>query len=258
MIGYKTYKKWPEEGDYVIVTYKHINPSSVLVEVDEYQGKKGMIHISELSTKWVKDIKKEIKLGKKEVAKVLFVDKERGYINLSVKRVKPTIKREKTSEVKNEMRAHNFLKMVAEKLNITIDEAYERIGFKLQKELGTMYEGFLLAKDSKEELKDILDQKTIDALEQVAKENIKTKELTIKGRITLISYESNALDIIKKALNFDEENIEVRYVSAPIYEIVLKGKDYISLEKEFKKLEETIKERLKGTKHEFKIERVEK
>ena len=160
-------------------------------------------------------------------------------------------------EIKNEKRAHNFLKMVAEKLKISEDEAYEIIGFKLQKELGTMYEGFLLAKDSKEELRGIVDEETVNAMEEIAKENIKTKEIRIKGKIKLKCYEPDAIDVIKRALTFEEEDVHIHYVSAPEYELTLKGTDYLELEKRFKEIDSMIQERLKNTKHEFSLTRIE-
>lgn len=256
-IGYRLYKEWPEKGDYVLVTYKYVNPGSVIATLDEYPGKKGMIHISELSTRWIKDIKKEIKIGRKEVARVIDIDKQKGYITLSVKRVKPSFKREKTKEVKNEKRAHNFLKFVADKLGINLDDAYEKIGFPLQKEYGTMYEGFVLAKEGELDYKSLgISEKEYGVLRQVAEENIKDKEYEVKYSLTLQCYDSGGINVIKDVLSLNLDGVSVKYISAPNYMITVKATDYGKIENMIKDFEEKVKEKTKGNRCEYSIERV--
>ncbi len=256
-IGYRLYKEWPEKGDYVLVTYKYVNPGSVIATLDEYPGKKGMIHISELSTRWIKDIKKEIKIGRKEIARVIDIDKQKGYITLSVKRVKPSFKREKTKEVKNEKRAHNFLKFVAEKLNITLDDAYEKIGFPFQKEFGTMYEGFLLAKEDELDYESLgISEKEYEVIKQVAEENIKDKEYEVKYSLFLQCYDRGGIDIIKSVLSINMEGFSIKYISAPNYMITLRASDYSKIENLIRDLESKIQEEIKGKRCEYRIERV--
>ena len=81
-------EKWPKRGELVIGTVVRINPFSVFIALEEYDKKEGMVHISEVAGKWVRDIRKFVKLGEKVVVEVMFVDKEKRQIGLSLKRVK--------------------------------------------------------------------------------------------------------------------------------------------------------------------------
>lgn len=53
----------------------------------EYDNTEGMILLSELSRRRIRSIQKLIRVGRNEVVVVLRVDKEKGYIDLSKRRV---------------------------------------------------------------------------------------------------------------------------------------------------------------------------
>ncbi len=80
-------KGYPEKDDFVICTVKNLLPSSVIVDLDEYENKEGMIHVSEITRKWVRNLRTYMKVGTKCVCKVMNVYEERNEINLSVSRV---------------------------------------------------------------------------------------------------------------------------------------------------------------------------
>ena len=40
--------EWPERGEKVVGTIIKVNPFSVLVKLEEYEGKEGMVQISEI------------------------------------------------------------------------------------------------------------------------------------------------------------------------------------------------------------------
>ena len=70
-------------GDIVDCTVEQIMPYGAFVRIAE-NGRKGMIHISELSYNFVKDINEILKIQDKIKAKVIKID-ERGRIDLSLK-----------------------------------------------------------------------------------------------------------------------------------------------------------------------------
>jgi translation initiation factor 2 subunit 1 len=55
----------------------------------EYDNTEGMILLSELSRRRIRSVQKLIRVGRNEVVVVLRVDKEKGYIDLSKRRVSP-------------------------------------------------------------------------------------------------------------------------------------------------------------------------
>ena len=70
-------------GDIVECTVEQIMPYGAFVKIAE-NGKKGMIHISEISHSFVKDINEVLKVSENIQAKVIKID-DRGRIDLSLK-----------------------------------------------------------------------------------------------------------------------------------------------------------------------------
>src|SRR5512138_2044200 len=105
---------WPEPGDLVVCTVTQGVDFGAFVTLDEYAGKQGLIHISEVASGWIKYIRDHIREGQKIVCKVLNVDRSRGHIDLSLKDVNEHQRREKIREWKNESKAKKWLGFVAE------------------------------------------------------------------------------------------------------------------------------------------------
>ena len=98
-------EEWPEEGDLVVCTVQHVKDFVAFVSLDEYNGREGLIPISEIATGWIKYIRDHIREGQKVVCKVLNVDTSRGHIDLSLKDVNEHQRRETIREWKNESKA---------------------------------------------------------------------------------------------------------------------------------------------------------
>lgn len=59
------------------------------VSLLEYAGAEGMILLSELSRRRIRSVNKLVKVGRAEPVVVLRVDRDKGYIDLSKRRVSP-------------------------------------------------------------------------------------------------------------------------------------------------------------------------
>ncbi|CAJ0840411.1 12037_t:CDS:2, partial [Entrophospora sp. SA101] len=81
--------KYPEVEDLVMVNVRQIAEMGAYVKLLEYDNIEGMILLSELSRRRIRSIQKLIRVGRNEVVVVLRVDKEKGYIDLSKRRVSP-------------------------------------------------------------------------------------------------------------------------------------------------------------------------
>ncbi len=93
----------PEEDELVLCTVTAVHGHSVFAKLDEY-GKTGMIHISEVSPGRIRNIRDYVVEGKKIVCKVLRIDKVKGHIDLSLRRVNAGQKKNKTNEIKQEQK----------------------------------------------------------------------------------------------------------------------------------------------------------
>lgn len=71
--------------DVVMVTVVGITDYGIFVSLED--GHKGLIHISEISDKFISDINSFVKLNDKIFAKIIGIDNEKERFNLSIKKM---------------------------------------------------------------------------------------------------------------------------------------------------------------------------
>lgn len=219
----KWYKDIPDEGDLVVITLTDIDQNSAYAELDEYEDLSGLIHISEVSRSWVQDINKELSEGEKTVAQVVEAEDENN-ISLSIKRVNDKQKREAMSRWNKEQKAEEFIEQVAEKLGMDKETAIEEIAFPMQRKFDSSFHGFEISVGKEDQLEDLFDEETLEAVQEVAEDNIDLKKEKLEGEIELRFNQSNGLERIKKAVKNNHDGVEIKYVSAPNYSITAWGR----------------------------------
>lgn len=234
----------PEVGELVLCKVERVTQFAGWCSLEEYPEAKGMIHISEAIGKWIYDIREVVKAGKQYVAKVVKVDKENNFVNLSLKRVSPKEEKDKLNSFRKEQRAEKVLEQAAKELGKNLDQAYEEAGFLLQEKFGELSTALEEAKKSKEILVKILPKEWADALFNAIQKAFKEKEIKLKAEIMLKSYAKDGIEKIKSALeNLEKSGLIVKYISAPRYRVEIKTTDPKSMEKKLKEiLEKTTKE----------------
>ena len=80
-------EKYPEVDQLVMVNVRNVEQLGAYVSLLEYNDIEGMVLLSELSRRRIRSINKLIRVNRKEVVMVLRVDKEKGYVDLSKRRV---------------------------------------------------------------------------------------------------------------------------------------------------------------------------
>lgn len=228
-------KEFPAEGDLVIATVTKIANHGAYVTLDEYEGKEGLVHISEVSQSWVRNIRNFLKEGQKVVAKVLRTDLRKGFIDLSLRRVTEQQKKEKIQEWKRAQKAENLLELAAKKLGKTLDEAYEKVGFPLEDKYGEIYAGLEKASERGEQplLEAGVSEEWSKVVAELAKAYIEIPKVKIKGVLELTCLRRDGVEAIKKALIAAEEtvkngdaSVEIYTIGAPRYRVEVIAKDY--------------------------------
>ena len=85
-----------EQDEIVLCKVTKIYPNSVFVQLLEYNDS-GMVHISEVSPGRIRNLRDYVSIGRQIVCKVLRIDRERGHIDLSLRRVNSNQRKEKTT-----------------------------------------------------------------------------------------------------------------------------------------------------------------
>ncbi len=244
--------EWPEVDELVIATVEEVIDHGAYVTLDEYD-KRGFLHISEVSSSWVRNIRDYVRERQKVVLKVLRINPEIGHVDLSLRRVTKREKIEKMLSWKMERRAESFLRSAAEKLGMNFNDVYEGVGLILEKEYGGIYDGLeRVAKDGVELLLRLGINKDIAlAIEDVVKEKIKPPTVKVKGVLELRCFKSNGVDVIRNALlsakkAVKSKTVEVRLytIAPPRYSVEVIADDYKRAEHVLQKISEAVLENI--------------
>jgi len=243
---------FPVEDELVLCTVTAVHFHSVFVKVDEYD-KTGLIHISEISPGRIRNIRDFVTEGKKIVCKVLKVDESKGHIDLSLRRVNESQKRNKINEIKKEQVAEKLVELAAKKLNLDQKGIYTQIYEKVQKHYSSVYSYFEGVANGSLSFKEIGLSKELDeTLTGLIKDRIVPSEVKIGGQLTLISYDFNGVDIIRNALieaeNSSKEKVKIRYQGSGKYNVLVESSGYKEAEKILKKVVSAAIDSMKKTK----------
>lgn len=228
----------PEEGELVYATVFQITPHGVYVTLDEYGGLKGFLHVSEISTGWVRNISRFVQEKQKLILKVIRVNKVRREVDLSLRQVTEEERRAKMLQIKRFEKARHVFNTVNMKLNLSEDVAtkYEEAILEKYDDLYTALEA-IYTKGEKAFEGLNLPLEYIKTLEQVTKEKITPPTVSIKGIIEAKSFSPNGIEIIKEALDAAEKvksggaTVNITYLAASKYLITVTAENYKVAEK---------------------------
>ncbi|KAF9549136.1 hypothetical protein EC957_004775 [Mortierella hygrophila] len=245
--------KFPEVDDLVMVNVRQIAEMGAYVQLLEYDNIEGMILLSELSRRRIRSIQKLIRVGKNEVVVVLRVDKEKGYIDLSKRRVSAT-DIVKCEERYNKSKAvHSIMSTVAKKENKDLEVLYEQLAWPLYAKYGHAYDAFKAALNESEKVFEGLEieEATREELLNNIKRRLTPQPIKIRADIEVTCFDYEGIDAIKtafreaEAVSLPEVAIRVKLVAPPLYVMITNALDkqlgIETMEKAIAVLEESIK-----------------
>ena len=224
--------EWPEVGDLVIATIETVTDYGAYAKLDEFE-KRGLLHVSEISSSWVRNIRDFVREGQKMVLKVLRVDLEKGHIDLSLRRVTKRERIEKVLSWKKIRKAEALLRGVAEKVGLTNEELYEKAG-KIIEQKYDLYESFEKAAiEGPEALTELgVPTDLAIAFAQVAQERIHVKLVKVRGVLEVRCVKPNGVKMIKeafqkaKAEKTKDATVTFYVIAAPKYSIEAAAENY--------------------------------
>jgi translation initiation factor 2 subunit 1 len=234
------YSGWPDPGELVVGKVDEITDFGVFVDLEEYEDKRGLAHISEVASGWIKNVRDHVREGQTVVAKVLEVDRSSQQIDLSIKDVNEHQHKEKIQEWKNEQKADNWMSLAFGE-DVT-DERYAAVTEALLAEFETLYDAFEAAAiHGDEALEPVdLDDEASERIVTTARENVSVPYVNVTGYVDIECPAGDGVDHVKEALRAAEgdgdvpEEVElgVSYVGAPEYRIQVQAPDYKTAETE--------------------------
>ena len=219
-------QQFPDVDDVVMVKVSRITETGVYADLLEYDVE-GLMVLSEISNRRLRNIRSQIHIGKTFVAMVLRVDEDKGYVDISKKRV--TLEdREKCKEYYHASKTvDDILRHVCMKSEIDLKSAYQSFGWHMYreyphaldalKEIVVNPEGFFTIFDVSTNLKKYLIEECCRRLTR--------KIETLGADIEVTCFKYDGIESIKKALcvgtklSADDLQVYILYQGAPLYSV---------------------------------------
>mmetsp|Transcript_10464 Transcript_10464/g.18283 ORF Transcript_10464/g.18283 Transcript_10464/m.18283 type:complete len:331 (-) Transcript_10464:790-1782(-) len=227
--------RFPEVDEVVMVEVTKIAEMGAYVRLLEYNGVEGMILLSELSRRRIRSINKLIKVGRQEPVMVLRVDKDKGYIDLSKRRVSPEDSAHGEDKYQKSKMVHSIIKHVAEVTSSDLEELYRKVGWPLYRIYGHCFEAMktMVADDGAGVFKrleednegpiEVLTQEVKDLFLKNIKRRMTPQPVKIRADVELTCFQYDGIEHIKAAMrcaeaaSTEECTVKMKLVAPPLY-----------------------------------------
>jgi translation initiation factor 2 subunit 1 len=238
-----------------MVNVRQIAEMGAYVHLLEYNNIEGMILLSELSRRRIRSIQKLIRVGRSEVVVVLRVDKEKGYIDLSKRRVSAEDIQKCEEKYGKSKAVHSIMRYVAEKVDTSLEDLYTRIAWPLYRRFEHAYDAFKLAIGDTEKILGALHvrENEMKELEVIIRRRLAPQPVKIRSDIEVTCFSYEGIDAIRAALKAGEEestqelSLKIKLVAPPLYVIITQTLDKSlgigAMEKAIARIEQVIRER---------------
>jgi translation initiation factor 2 subunit 1 len=252
--------EFPEENELVLAVVKKIMPYGAFCVLPEYGDREAFMHVSEVAPRWIKNIHEFLSEGQRHVVKVHRMDRTKGQIDVSLKRVNEEEKKLKLESVQTAKKAAKMLEIsiTTSKATITIPDAEKEI----TEHYGDAYEMFQEVSekgmDALEKLK--LPKAMKEKIVELAQKNIKKPVFEVDGIAKMISYSPDGIEDIKKILKEEQKEnhtLKIHYLGAPNYKLSVTGGSYKEAEKILTKITDRIGKKAQDSDCEFSFEKTE-
>ncbi|MBU7013816.1 MAG: translation initiation factor IF-2 subunit alpha [Theionarchaea archaeon] len=232
-------KEYPEVGELVIGDVTDVFPYGAFVKLDEYD-KVGMIHIKEISSAWVKNIRNHVREGQKVVTKVLKVVPNKGHIDLSLRRTTAQQRKWKIQQYKREKKVEKLLEYYQKESGLTEEELENCVIEPIKKKYESILEG-MEAMVREKTLLSIIPETCRDSFFELLAANIEVPTVEITGYLDVTCPQRNGVEIIKDALTkVEDDGVTVQLVGTPRYMVKIEAEEYKVAEDILKNIHESV------------------
>jgi len=239
----KPRKPLPDVGELVVGTVEEVYDFGAYLSLDEYGGIRAFLPWSEVATRMVRNIRQVLKEGQKVVVKVIRVYKARGQVDVSLKRVTDTERRKKMMWWKRVLKASTIIRMVAEKIGKSEDEAFREVLWRLDDYYGDPLTGLekavIYGERALKEAK--VPEEWIQPLLEEARSRIEVRQVKISGVFTLTSMAGDGVKRIRSVLEAVRSAVEkygggqvkvrIYSIGSPRYRMDLQSHEYKIIER---------------------------
>merc|ERR1712032_240822 len=225
------------------VQVKRIVDMGAYVSLLEYNGKEGMMLLSELSKRRIRSVSKLLRVGRTEILMILRLDTEKGYIDLSKRRVDPEDAAAKEEAFAKAKAVHGIMRHVASMNQINVEELCKKVSWPLYKKYPDAHEAFRKHINEEidiwkeidfsspgEDLSEIADKLKED-IEMNLKRRLVQQQMRLRAKIECSCSEYEGIDAIRgaltKGLEASKEDCELKInlIAHPVFVVTCTTRD---------------------------------
>ncbi|KAK3004027.1 hypothetical protein RJ639_019425 [Escallonia herrerae] len=236
--------RYPKVDTTVMIQVREIGYFYSRVSLLEYNGIEGKILLSELPRSLIRSVGSLLKVGRIEPAVVLRVNRWKGYIDLSKKRLSEQdimVCEERWNKSKL---VHSIMRQVAVTMRADLQVLYIKVGWPLYRKYGHAFEAFKLiahdpdsvlnaltrkvkriGPDGKKvtEVVPVISEEVKDALVKIIRKRLTPQPLKIRADIEMKCFQLDGVLHIKEALRkaeavgTNECPVKIKVVAPPVY-----------------------------------------
>lgn len=224
-------RKIPLVGELVIAQISKIMPFGAYCRLPEYGNTEVFLPIKEVSSGWIKNIHEFIHEGQTVVCKIIFYDREKQTIDVSIKKVTPQDSKQKINTFNLEKRLDALFSQAVKTAGL--EQQRSEITKAALSEFGTYTN---LTRNAAGETKEFeaskIPKKIKDTLLKLVEASKKKRkyEVSYIMNLTTFNTKSGATELRGIFLAMKEKGVNVSYVGAPKYHLTAEGKDYADAE----------------------------
>lgn len=249
----------PNRDDFVVVKVTQILDYGAFVELLEYKNIRGFVHISNVASSWVKNIRNFVKMNQVRVAKVINVDLVKNQIDLAFAGVNPMRERQVLTQFKQINREEKLIENLAKMTNKSFADVWAQVAEPLNQEHGSLYEAFekiALGYDPS----GILPKEWVAPVKELVEKNIVVSKKELGGQMKISSFSSHGLENIKEVLAEAEgvKGCEITYVGGGAYKVACNGLTFKDADKILSKAMDAAEKKAKKLDVKFEFKKEEK
>lgn len=256
--------EYPELDQVVVVQVKQIVDMGAYVQLLEYDNKEGMMLLSELSKRRIRSVSKLLRVGRTEICMILRVDKEKGYIDLSKRRVDPEDATAKEEQFAKAKAVHSIMRHVAQTYDIPVNELCNKVSWPLYHKHHDAFDAFKKHINGEINLWNELDfskpgqdishlaDKIKADIELNLKRRLVQQTIRLRAKVEVSCSEYEGIEAVKKALlkgleaSKEDCEVKINLIAHPMFVLTCTCKEkalgIATLEKSMELIGESIKE----------------
>ncbi|KAM7456214.1 hypothetical protein BLSTO_03026 [Blastocystis sp. subtype 1] len=197
--------EFPKVDDVVMVKVMKITDSGVYVTLLEYNRIQGFIPASELSRRRIRSIPKLVQIGKVEPSVVTRVDEEKGYVDLSKRRVAEDDVNKAERKYQEAKKVHNIASVLANRSDISLDDIYTRIIWPLAEKYQSGYNAFMISVSKPEILQECdVDEAVRKQLQELIATRMAPQAQKVRADIEATCFSIQGVDGLRAAMKAAE------------------------------------------------------